>query len=207
MARNAAGTRTGILDSAETLILEQGFAATSVDSIVERAGVTKGAFFHHFASKSALAHAVVERYAELDARHLDEALGRAEGLSNDPVEQLLLFAEVLEESWGAMAGPAVGCLFASYVYEAQLFDDHTHEVIRRSVLLWREALAGRVRRAVALHAPAVPVDPDALADMVTVIFEGAFIVSRTMGEAGTVAAQLRHFRNYLALLFGRAAAA
>lgn len=34
------------------------------------------------------------------------------------------------------------------------------------------------------------------------IFEGAFIVSRTMGEAGMVARQLRQYRNYLELLFG-----
>ena len=46
-------------------------------------------------------------------------------------------------------------------------------------------------------------DPATVADLVTVLFEGAFIVSRSTGESSTVAAQLRHFRNYLELLFGK----
>lgn len=45
---------------------------------------------------------------------------------------------------------------------------------------------------------------DSLADMMTVIFEGAFIVSKTLKEPGTVAAQLGHYRDYLVLLFGEA---
>jgi TetR/AcrR family transcriptional repressor of nem operon len=52
VARNGARTRTAIMDAAQGLILQQGFAATSIDEIIERTGVTKGAFFYHFKSKS-----------------------------------------------------------------------------------------------------------------------------------------------------------
>jgi hypothetical protein len=38
--------------------------------------------------------------------------------------------------------------------------------------------------------------------MITVIFEGAFILSKTLGSPAVVARQLRHFRNYLELLYG-----
>ncbi|HEX6924808.1 MAG TPA: TetR/AcrR family transcriptional regulator [Longimicrobiaceae bacterium] len=203
MARNATETRTGILDSAHALVMEQGFAATSVDAIVERAGVTKGAFFHHFPSKNALAHTLVERYAELDERQLRNTLERAERLARDPLDQLLLFAGFLEEYWEAHEPPATGCLFASCLYEAQLFDEQTHGIIRRAILSWREALADKLREAIRLHPPRLPIDPESIADLVTVLFEGAFIVSRSTGESSTVAAQLRHFRNYLELLFGK----
>ncbi|WP_084215387.1 helix-turn-helix domain-containing protein [Sphingomonas sp. Ant20] len=46
--------RDKLLDAAVTLIRRNGFAATSVDQLCAAAGVTKGAFFHHFVSKEAL---------------------------------------------------------------------------------------------------------------------------------------------------------
>jgi TetR/AcrR family transcriptional repressor of nem operon len=47
------------------------------------------------------------------------------------------------------------------------------------------------------------VDIDSLADEVTVIFEGAFILGRVLDDRTTFAEQLRHYRNYLELLFDR----
>ena len=60
--------RSKLLDAAIALIRQQGFSATTVDQLCGMAGVTKGAFFHHFASKDALGAA-----AALD-RHLERAV-------------------------------------------------------------------------------------------------------------------------------------
>ena len=55
-------TRTALLDSAEALFAEKGFAATSLDEVVAAARVTKGALYHHFrGGKLALFEAVFER--------------------------------------------------------------------------------------------------------------------------------------------------
>jgi AcrR family transcriptional regulator len=51
--RSGDQTREAIVAAAVALFAERGFAATSVQDIVERAGVTKGAFYHHFDSKNA----------------------------------------------------------------------------------------------------------------------------------------------------------
>jgi TetR/AcrR family transcriptional repressor of nem operon len=51
------------------------------------------------------------------------------------------------------------------------------------------------------YPPRLPIDPGSLADELTVIFEGAFILSRTLEEPKITAQQLRHYRNYLELLF------
>src|SRR5258705_7792292 len=48
-----AGTR--LLDAAIQVIRGQGYSATTVDDICRAAGLTKGAFFHHFKSKEDLA--------------------------------------------------------------------------------------------------------------------------------------------------------
>lgn len=192
------------MDAAEELILAHGFAATSVDAVVERAGVTKGAFFHHFSSKAELAHALVERYAKIDAEHLEGNLARAERLSRDPLQQLLIFVGLFEEAMAELTEPFPGCLFASYCYEAQLFDLETQAVVRGAFVRWRERVGDKLRDVVRRHPPRLPVEPEHLADMMTGILEGAFILSKTMREPQAVARQLRQYRNYLELLFGAA---
>lgn len=204
MPRDGTGTRERLLDAAERLVLSHGFAGTSVDAILAEAGVTKGAFFHHFPSKAALAHALVERYAAADAAHLETTMERAERLARDPLEQLLLFVGLCEEEMAELAEAPPGCLFASYCYEAQLFDVDTHALIRRAVVAWRGRLGAKLREAAERHPPRLEVDPDVLADLLWVIFEGAFVLARTTGERGAVATQLRHYRNYLELLFAKA---
>jgi len=51
------------------------------------------------------------------------------------------------------------------------------------------------------HPVATGHDLEGVEDMMLTLFEGAFILSRVFGEAGMVATQLHHFRQYLALLF------
>lgn len=201
MPRNGATTRTAIMDAAEGLILEIGFAAASVDRIVERARVTKGGFFHHFASKAALAQALVERYVELDLGQLNANMARAEKLSRDPLQQVLIFVGLFQEAAEELTEPYPGCLFGSYCYEAGLFDDATMETIRRTMKTWRDKLGVKLREVAVQSPPRFDVDLDSLADMITVIFEGAFIVSKTLKDPKIVAAQLGHYRNYLELLF------
>jgi AcrR family transcriptional regulator len=57
----SARTRGALLVAARELFAENGFAATGREEIAERAGVTRGALYHHFASKTELAAAVVEQ--------------------------------------------------------------------------------------------------------------------------------------------------
>src|SRR5690606_25437002 len=50
----SAPIRDRILASARALVLDRGFASTTVDAVLTEAGASKGAFFHHFPSKGAL---------------------------------------------------------------------------------------------------------------------------------------------------------
>jgi AcrR family transcriptional regulator len=73
-ADRAARTRGALVAAARELFAEQGFAATSRDAIAARAGVTRGALYHHFDSKTALAAAVVAALqTELVARVVSAA--------------------------------------------------------------------------------------------------------------------------------------
>ena len=58
--RQAAATREHLVAVARQRFTEQGYAATSIEDIVQRAGVAKGALYHHFSGKDALFRAVYE---------------------------------------------------------------------------------------------------------------------------------------------------
>ena len=202
MPRDGALTRERILEAASKLVVDRGFAATSVDAVLDAAGTTKGAFFHHFESKAALGHALVERYAAGDIALLEEFLGRAEASSDDPAEQLVAFLRLFEEAAGELAQAESGCLYVSFVQQSQLVDETTFEMIVAAVLAWRERLVAKLEAAAALHPPAVDVDLRSLADLAFTTFEGAFILVRTMGDPSLMRGQLAHLRRYVELLFG-----
>ncbi|MFN2560423.1 MAG: TetR/AcrR family transcriptional regulator [Jatrophihabitans sp.] len=64
----APDARERVLDAAVELFAQQGFDGTSVSQVITRAGVAKGGFYHHFASKEALLYEV---YGDLIGRQLD----------------------------------------------------------------------------------------------------------------------------------------
>lgn len=85
-AERSSTTRRALLDAARDLFTEHGFIGTGREQIAARAGVTRGALYHHFASKEALFRAVVE---EIEA-DLAEQVAAAGLRSDDPAESLRL---------------------------------------------------------------------------------------------------------------------
>lgn len=200
-ARDPEKTRERILDAAQALILDHGFGATTVEAVVGRAGITKGAFFHHFRSKADLARALIERFAALDRAHLEHHLARAEKLAHDPLQQVLTLIALYEEEFEGFQEPYPGCLFASYIYENKLFEASTIDVLRESTLMWRRVMLAKLEQVAAVHPPRVPVDLESLADLFYSLTEGAFIMTKTLNDKTLLGRQARHLRTYLELLF------
>lgn len=64
--------RERILDAAERVLLERGPNQLSVDALIKEAGLSKGGFFHHFATKDALLIALLDRLIERTLRQIEE---------------------------------------------------------------------------------------------------------------------------------------
>jgi TetR/AcrR family transcriptional regulator, transcriptional repressor for nem operon len=204
MPRSGEATRTRILDAAEALILGYGLAGTSIDMVLEKAGITKGAFFYHFKSKSLLARALVERYAEQEETLLEERLKRAERLSRDPLQQVLIFIGLFQETAEQLIEPGAGCLIASYVYQFEQLDAEIREISAQAVLRWRQRLGDKFEEVMAHYPPRFPVKAEDLADGLVCVFEGAFVMVRVLREPTQLSQQLTHYRNYIELLFSPA---
>jgi AcrR family transcriptional regulator len=85
-AQRSAATRGALVASARTLFAEHGFAGAGREDIVAAAGVTRGAMYHHFASKEDLFAAVVEQIEE----EVVAGVATAAMVTDDPIEQLRL---------------------------------------------------------------------------------------------------------------------
>ena len=95
-------TRTRIVAAAVALFAEQGYDATSVNQVVARAGVAKGALYHHFGSKDDLLYEV---YRELVERQLAGLAGiLARGLP--PADTLRAIVHDMVETTAARAAEA-----------------------------------------------------------------------------------------------------
>jgi AcrR family transcriptional regulator len=96
-ASYSASTKRALVEVAEELFTEHGYANASLDTIVAGAQVTKGALYHHFSGKQALFEAVFERVEDDASRTIQKALKG----QRDPWEKartgLRTFLEVVQE--------------------------------------------------------------------------------------------------------------
>ena len=114
--------RSKLLDAAMAVIRGKGFAATSVDELCQAAGVTKGAFFHHFRSKEELGVAAAAHFGEMAAELFAAAPYHA---IEDPVARLLGYVDFRREILQGEL-PEYTCLLGTMVQEAYA----THPAIR-----------------------------------------------------------------------------
>ncbi len=201
MGRDGKPTKDKILTESKALVLANGFAGTSIDQILERTSITKGAFFYHFKSKNELAKALIKEHAMEDKAELDQALEKTEFLKDDPLDRLLQFVQEFIDMMSSLPAPYPGCLYASYIYETQNFGEEINDFICESISLWRATLEALLSNVLKEYNTKLEIDMKSLADLFKVIFEGAFIVSKALDEPDVIAKQLNHLKTYFELIF------
>ncbi|HEV2567341.1 TetR/AcrR family transcriptional regulator [Sphingomonas sp.] len=195
-------TRERILDVAQDAIIHKGFAATSIEELVEAAGITKSGFFYHFRDKNDLARQLFERFMDEDNAILDTLTTRARTLSEDPLQSLLIFLNLYAETMDEMPDLHPGCLVAAITYQEQMFDREVRQMNRESVLGLRARFREWLDEIGRKHPPKIATDLDALADQLTTVVEGSIILSRALADPGLMGRQMRLFRDHVKLIFG-----
>lgn len=200
MPKDGTVNRERILDAAEHLVIENGFAATSLDQVIKAAGTSKGAFFHHFDSKLDLARSLTERYVAADVGQLRAALEATVSVV-DPAERVVAFIRYFEDAAEDLMSAQSNCLYVAVLTEQQLVSNGTADLINEAIELWRKEIAELLVAASTARDLSLG-DIDALADHVFVTFEGAFLLCRSTGSPEHMRAQLRVLRHLLSGVLG-----
>jgi TetR/AcrR family transcriptional regulator, transcriptional repressor for nem operon len=193
--------RIALLDATLSLVRRQGWAATSVEQLCRRAGVTKGAFFHHFASKEALGVAAARHWGAVTAPLFAHAGYHRHG---DPLARLLAY---LDFRAALAEGPleAITCFAGTTVQETFASSDAIRAACGTTITEHASTLAADFRDAIALYPPPVPVAAESLALHTQTVLQGAFVMAKAIGNHTPVLDAVDHLKRYLALLFPTAA--
>ena len=194
----APSARTRLLDAALKLIRQRGYDAVAVDDLCREAGVTKGAFFHHFSSKEALAVAATEYWSEVTGQIFANAPYQ---LLDDPLDRLLTYVDFRAHLLEGRTLPESTCLLGTLAQDK--FD--TNPLIRDACFAGIEAHAKTVAEIVAAakerHAPDAEWSPDSLALYTQAVIQGAFVLAKAKNDAGVAADMIGHLQRYIVLLF------
>lgn len=128
--------RDDILQAAIDIMSKEATTSFSIDSVVERAGASKGAFFHHFRTKSDLLEAVLLQVIDDYRRQMRDATPRLGSLSLAMVETTINMLG----SRSAFAGVLVKCVTEDVRLRAvvgQAISDMTQEMISEGTVPWR----------------------------------------------------------------------
>jgi TetR/AcrR family transcriptional repressor of nem operon len=195
--RPAGQTRTSLLDAAVKLIRRQGLCATSIDQICAAAGVTKGAFFHHFASKNALAVAAADHWSTTTETLFAAAEYHDAERAADRVLGYLTLRDDL------VAGPpeAFTCLVGTMAQE--VFADHpdVRDACGESILGHAATLERDIASALGGSSASTERDAASLARFTQVVLQGAFVVAKATDDEAVVHDAITHLRRYFTALF------
>lgn len=186
-------TRRKLLEAGQAEVYVHGFQATSVDSILARTGLTKGAFFHHFPAKADFGYALV-----------DEVL--TEMITAQWVTPLRTAADVPEtiavefEKGAAMLAdqrPILGCPLNNLAQEMNPLDEGFRQRTNAVFALWQESFRAALGRTQADGAIAADTDPADVAQLLVAQIEGVLSLARNSQDPRTLATGARGLRRYL----------
>lgn len=190
--------RARLIEAARRLVRHRGFAATSVDDLCAAAGVTKGAFFHHFASKEALGVALIDDWTQMTGAMF---ASHPYNFLPDPLDRVFAYLDLRRDILGQPL-PDFTCVAGTTVQEAYESSPPIREAAERSIRSGFNHVLPHLEQALAAH-PVPGVTAEGLAQQIQVAVQGGIIVAKALNGAAPAREAFDHLERYLRLLFGR----
>ncbi len=191
--------RTKLLDAALGAIRTKGYAATTVDDLCSAAGVTKGAFFHHFQSKDELGVAAANYWSATTGQFFAGAPYHAHA---DPLDRVLGYID-FRKSILRGGVPEFTCLVGTMVQETYDSSDAIRAACDRCISDHAAIIEADIAAAITAHGPHPDWTAASLALFMQAVLQGAFILAKAKGGAQVAAQSIDHLRRYVELLFKR----
>ena len=193
---NKPGARQRLLEVAFHEIHKHGFQGMRVDAILDKTGLTKGAFYHHFSSKQALGVAVVDEliHGKITEIWLDTLNG-----SSDPVNAIQDAFEKAAECYG-MEMLLLGCPLNNLAQEMSPINEefrlHINEIFQK----WHDALVGVLKRGIEAGNIIEEIDPLSVATFILACVEGSIGLAKNERDLAPIIRTTDEIERYLEAL-------
>jgi TetR/AcrR family transcriptional regulator, transcriptional repressor for nem operon len=192
-ASAAPDARTRILEAALATFRTRGYTGTTVDDLCRAAGLTKGAFFHHFPSKEAAALAAIEYWNAVTGSLFEAA---PYWQVADPRARLLAY---LDFRTALVRGelPEFTCLLGTLVQETFASHPALQAACGAGIQAHARTLIPTIEAARAAHAPDADWSAGSLARHTQAVLQGGFVLAKALGDPRAALDAIAHLKRYL----------
>ena len=184
-----------LVRAARNLMLAQGYPITSVDDIIEAAGVSKGSFYHYFDSKEELALTAMHEFlADGAALMMD---GPFRDIA-DPRKRAIAFLKHVESV--AMRLWDHGCLLVMFSVELAGTSPRVREETSAVLLDLIDRVGAILRPLTKEGGGNMPMTASAMANMYMAIIDGSLVYARATGDSSCIARNLKTFRQQIEVM-------
>jgi TetR/AcrR family transcriptional regulator, transcriptional repressor for nem operon len=192
-SRNPERTRERLLKAGFQEVYRSGFQSASIDTILAAANVTKGALYHHFESKDALGHAIIDEVIETFCR--DRwllPLQRSE--DEDPVDALIAIVQSIPSRPRDLKG---GCPLVNLAQEMSQLDEQFRKRLAAIFHRWQDGVAMALRRGQSQGTVRRDLVPDETASFLIAMVEGYEVLAKNAQDVKVWNAGMRNIVGWL----------
>jgi TetR/AcrR family transcriptional regulator, transcriptional repressor for nem operon len=195
-SRNPERTRERLLQAAFREVYKVGFQSAGIDTILAATNVTKGALYHHFASKEALGYAVIEEIVATFPR--DRWLLPLErNRDKDPIDALIGIVRAIP------ARPRdirAGCPLVNLAQEMSQIDEQFRKRLEKIFHAWQEGIAVALRRGQQEGIVRRDLVPEEAASFLIAMVEGYEVLAKNAQDAKVWRMGIRNIVDWLSSL-------
>ena len=167
-----ATTRDLLVDTMKQLLWERGYDATSPNHVLERSGVGKGSFYHHFKSKKDLAVAAMEARADDLIAEFDGLISQTSG---DWFDKVCAYLQLPRHA-------LKGCRMGRIVQDPSVGDDQLLAPLERYFSTMHQRFSGIYQEAQQQDKLAKAIPAEALATLTLSVIQGGFVVGKATSQ-------------------------
>ncbi len=189
--------RTRLLEAARDVVRAKGYAAATVDDLCRAADVTKGAFFHHFASKDALGVAAAEFWNEETTAFFEAAPYHQPA---DALERILAYV-AFRKAIIVGETPEFTCLAGTMAQEVYASSPDIRDACALSIFGHTATLEADIEAARRERGIAGDWTAASLARHTQAVLQGGFVLAKAGNDPELARESLDHLDRYIRHLF------